>query len=154
MSFNDLLLRMVRQIASFQFGVRGEELFPDNCFVEVSPSTGKPRRIWLDGKVLATVRPADGMLALTYYGGLRLVKLINDMMHKVVVDDEGASLVRKGFDVDCINVSDAYDKIVAGQEVLVVDREHNLVGVGKAVLTGLEMKRFKKGVAVKIRHKE
>jgi len=36
--------------------------------------------------------------------------------------------------------------------VVVVDGRHEVLAVGRAVLTGKEMKAFKRGVAVRVRH--
>ncbi|MDW8084265.1 MAG: PUA domain-containing protein [Candidatus Caldarchaeum sp.] len=146
-------LRHARQLFFFLFGVKGEDFFPDQCEVEVSPSTGKLRRIWLDGKCLATVRPMDGMISLTVEGAKRLLSLVDGFRHMVVIDEEGVKRVVEGFDVSPANVVEADPSIIPGSEVLVVDRSRRLVGVGKAVLSGLEMKALKKGTAVKVRHK-
>ena len=40
----------------------------------------------------------------------------------------------------------------ADYEVIVVDEDSEVLAVGRAVLSGIEMKAFKRGVAVKVRH--
>jgi len=49
-------------------------------------------------------------------------------------------------------VAHASLELRAGEEVLVVDTEGALLGVGKAILNGIEMMAFNRGVAVAIRH--
>ena len=49
--------------------------------------------------------------------------------------------------------SDVYKRQVAGEEALVFNKSGDLLGVGRAVLSGEEMKYFKRGTAVKVRHK-
>ncbi len=44
------------------------------------------------------------------------------------------------------------DGVRAKDEVIVVDEGGRVVGVGRAVLSGSEMRAFKTGVAVKVRH--
>ncbi len=153
MSYNKLLLKHVRQLISFQFGVDGDCFFPEDCVVEVSPSTGKIRRVWLDGRVLVTVRPSDGMISLTLDGGLRLLRLTSGLKHRVIVDEEGERLIKNGFDLSAANIVAADESIIPGQEVLVVNRSGDLLAVGKAVISGYEMKELKCGTSVKIRHK-
>ncbi|MEM2237487.1 MAG: PUA domain-containing protein [Candidatus Caldarchaeum sp.] len=153
MSSSKMLLKHARQLASFLFDVDGEDFFPDSCVVEVSPSTGKIRRIWLDGVVLATVRPSDGMISLTLEGGLRLAKLAKGLKHRVVVDEGGETRLKNGFDVSPANIIAVDESIIPGQDVLVVNAGGALLAVGKAVLSGVEMKELRRGTAVKIRHK-
>ncbi|MCS6784108.1 MAG: PUA domain-containing protein [Candidatus Caldarchaeum sp.] len=153
MSFKKMRLQHARQLFSFIFGVSGEDFLPDECEVEISPATGKLRRIWLDGKCLATVRPTDGMISLTVDGARRLLGFLDGVRHMVVVDDKGVKRVGDGFDVSPADILEADPAIVPGSEVLVVDVNRQLVGVGKAVLSGREMTGLKRGVAVKVRHK-
>ncbi|MEM0349754.1 MAG: PUA domain-containing protein [Candidatus Caldarchaeum sp.] len=153
MSFNEFLLRQVRQLASFQFGVAGELFFPEGCVVEVSPSTGRPRRVWLEGKCVATIRATDGWLTLTVLGAQRLNALLERGRNRVVVSNEGAERVAAGYDVQAGYVVEADASIIPGMEVLVVDRDYRLLGVGKAVVAGVEMTELRRGAVVKVRHK-
>ncbi|MEM1942646.1 MAG: PUA domain-containing protein [Candidatus Caldarchaeum sp.] len=153
MSSNKLRLRHARQLISFLFNVDGKAYLPDDCVVEVSPSTGKIRRLWVGGKVLATVRPSDGRVSLTLEGGIRLASLLKDGRKSVVVDDKGEERLRNGFDVSPANIIAADESITAGEETLVFNKSGELLGVGRAVLSGEEMKYFKRGTAVKVRHK-
>nr|BAJ49110.1 RNA binding PUA domain protein [Candidatus Caldarchaeum subterraneum] len=153
MSFDEFLLRQVRQLASFQFGVAGEMFIPDGCVVELSPSTGRPRRIWLDGKCIATIRAMDGWLTLTVFGAQRLNSLLERGRNRVVVNREGAEKVAAGYDVYGGHVVEADASIVPGTEVLVVDEDYRLLGVGKAVVAGVEMTELRRGAVVKVRHK-
>ena len=144
-------IRMLRKIAEYQFGCIVDELFPSGCSVELSPSTGRPRRIWLDGKLLATLRASDGLLSLTVEGGRRLLELVAPPRLRVVVRQDVAGEVAEGRSVFSIHVWDCDRDILPGQEVLVVDVDDRLLAVGKAVLSGMEMGVLKRGVAVKIR---
>ncbi len=143
----------MRQLASFQFGVDGELLFPDGCEVEVSPATGKVRRVMLSGRVVATVRSSDGFLSLTFEGAQRLSGLLNSRRMHVIVDEVGVRRVLEGFDVSPANIVEADPGIVPGMEVLVYGVDGKLLAVGKAVLSGVEMLELERGTAVKVRHK-
>jgi len=50
------------------------------------------------------------------------------------------------------HVAKADDSIHAKDEVIVVDENGKVLAVGRALLSGSEMKAFKTGVAVKVRH--
>ncbi|MCS6768840.1 MAG: pseudouridine synthase [Candidatus Caldarchaeum sp.] len=153
MSSSKLRLRHARQLMSFLLGIDAEAYLPDDCVVEVSPSTGKIRRLWVDGKVLATVRPVDGRISLTLEGARRLAQLLGGMRYRVVVGEKGEARVRDGFDVSPADILAVDELIVAGEEVLVFNQSGELLAVGRAVMSGEEMKRVKRGTAVKVRHK-
>ena len=85
-SANYLLLRIVRDIADYQFGRGvGERLFPDNCKVEISKRTRRPKYIYLEGEILATIRYPDNLLALTLAGARRLLEITGSSALKVIV---------------------------------------------------------------------
>ncbi len=46
---------------------------------------------------------------------------------------------------------DADEEIRPKEEVIIVDEENEVLAAGKSILTGREMKAFKRGVAVKVR---
>jgi 7-cyano-7-deazaguanine tRNA-ribosyltransferase len=62
--------------------------------------------------------------------------------------------VREGKSVFAKFVADSDPEIRPYQEVIVVDEEDEFLGTGRALLNSKEMRSFKKGVAVKIRHKD
>lgn len=142
----------VRSIADYQFGKGvGEALFPDDVELEFSKKTGRVRYIKLSGKLLATLRPRDGMLALTIEGGRRLLRIVKKPRLRVIASDEACSLIKLGRDVFAKHVVSADEAIRPGEEVLVTDCDDNLLAVGRSVLAGREMIAFKHGIAVKVR---
>ena len=147
-------LRKIRLIADYQLGKgTGETLFPSKGLkLTHSKKTGRIRHIYLNGRLIATLRPKDGMLALTTHGGERLLKKLP--IHKlpiVIVKSDVAQFVRDGKNLFCKHVVSASPEIRPGDEVLIIDEEHRLIAVGKAALGADEMKTFKTGVAVKVR---
>ncbi len=144
-------LEAVRMIADFQFDGVGSQLFPDSCRVEISPSTGRARRVWLEKTLLATVRPRDGLLSLTMDGGMVLAGITKPPRFRVMVASDASPMVADGRSVFSRHVVECDRMIIPGQEVLVVDLDDRLLAVGKALLSGWEMGRLVRGVAVKIR---
>lgn len=152
MERRDVVLLKIRQIADYQFGKGiGEILFPDEVEVVFSKSTGRIRHIYLYGKRIATLRPKDGTFSLTIEGAKRIVEMSKSLKGWVKVSDEAVSSVAKGKSVFAKHVVDADEEIRPKEEVIVLDKAGNVLAVGRAVLTGEEMKAFKTGVAVKVR---
>ncbi|MDP2766766.1 MAG: pseudouridine synthase [Candidatus Methanoperedens sp.] len=145
-------LKRVRTIADYQFGRGvGEVLFPDNVEFQFS-TTKRVRQILLDKNRIATVRARDGMLTLSIMGARRLHAFIEYPGHRVVVNSDAAPFVAKGKTAFARHVVAVDPDIRAGEEVLVVDENDNLLATGKAVLSPLEMLSFKKGIAVDVRN--
>jgi len=144
-------IEKVRKIAEYQFGrSAGKALFPDNVEVVFSKSTGRIRHIRLDHELLATLRPTDGMFSMTIEGGKRLSQ--TDSTHySVRATKDATRFVMSGKSLFAKHVLDADAAIRPQDEVMVLDKDGNLLAVGKAVLTGNEMKSFKKGLAVRVR---
>ncbi|MEM3606959.1 MAG: PUA domain-containing protein, partial [Candidatus Bathyarchaeia archaeon] len=65
--------------------------------------------------------------------------------------NEAAKHVAEGKNVFAKHIIEVDDALRPQDEVIVVDENDNLVAVGKAVLSGEEMKSFKHGVAIKVR---
>ena len=141
----------VQIIADFQFGKgAGEALFPEGCEVILS-RTGRVRQITLRGKRLATVRAKDGRFTLGIDGALRLLAALRPPAYRVVASGDVAEFIRQGKNTFAKHVIAADPAIRAGDEVMVVDGEDQLLATGSAVLSGGEMLLFNYGLAVKVR---
>jgi len=141
----------VQVIADYQFGKgAGQSLFPEGCEVILS-RTGRVRQISLDGKRLATVRAQDGRFTLGIDGALRLLSALPPPAYRVVVTEGVAEFIRQGKNTFAKHVIAADPAIRAGDEVMVVNGEDDLLATGSAVLSGGEMLLFNYGVAVKVR---
>ena len=149
MSSDDLY--KIRSIADYQFGRRaGKALFPDNVDVRLSRRTRRVRHIYLEGDLLATLRPTDGFFSLGIPGAGRLLKLKPQRLWVKVLDD-ATDFVSAGRSVFAKHVVDCDDEIRPEEEVIVLDDNHGLLAVGRAVLSGEEMRTFDYGVAVRVR---
>lgn len=147
----DLDLEKVRKVADYQFGTGyGRAIFPDQTTVTRSRSTGRIRGIFLEEKLLATLRAHDGFFTMSMEGAQRLHTAAPGQKHRVFVTGDSAEFNAKGFNVFFKFITRYDNEIVAGNEVLVVDEDDALVAVGKSVLSGREIPFFSSGVAVKI----
>jgi len=144
--------KRIRSVADYQFGKGvGAKLFPENIEIAYSKRTGRIRYIYLNGKRLATMRPTDGLFSLSIEGAKRIAENKKDAKCFVTVQNGVAKFISEGGDVFAAHVIKADDAIRPKDEVIVLDEHGNVLAVGKAVLSGVEMCAFKCGVAVKVR---
>jgi len=145
-------LQKVRSIANYQFGRgTGEKLFPDDVKIVYSKRTGRIRHVYLGENRLATLRPPNGLFSLTITGAKRMIEFITPPRLWVKVSEEAVPFIADGKSVFAKHVIDADDEIRPQEEVIVVNEKNEVIAVGKAWLSGKEMKAFKRGVGVQVR---
>jgi len=146
-------LAKTRTVADYQFGKGiGVKLFPENVKFEYSPRTGRIRFINLDGQRIATLRPTDGLFSLSIRAA-RFMRENTAFAHCfVTVKDDVSEYIAAGGDVFAVHVVKVDSEIRASDEVIALDEAGNVLAVGKATLSSLEITAFKSGVAVKVRH--
>ncbi len=145
-------LERIRGVANYQFESEiGQKMFPDFVKIEYSRKTGRIKHIYLNGILLATLRPKNGLFALTINGGKRLMSLVGHSRFRVVVQADVESFVREGGNVFAKHIVKTDGKIRPGEEVVVINNKDDVLAVGKAVLSGGEMLAFNRGIAVKVR---
>ncbi len=145
-------LSRLRSTADYQFGKGvGVKLFPENVEIKYSKATGRIRYVHLSGNRLATLRPTDGLLSLSIYAAQIIVKNYNLAKCFVTVQNDVSEFIAKGRDVFAVHVVAVNEEVHSKDEVIVINQEHQVLAVGRALLSASEMKAFKTGVAVKIR---
>ncbi len=107
--------------------------------------------MYLGENRLATLRPPDGLFSLTIAGAKRIMEGVESPRLWVKVQKEAAPFIAKGKSLFAKHVMDADDEIRPHEEVIVINEENEVLAVGKAMLSGREMKAFKRGVAVRVR---
>jgi 7-cyano-7-deazaguanine tRNA-ribosyltransferase len=145
-------LRKLIAIGNYQFGNGvGRVMFDEHVSIKCSRKTGRIRHVYLRNKLIATLRPKDGMLALTLDGADIILSRVKDAPNVVAVDPSVAEAIIVGGDVFAKHVVRADQNLRPGEEVIVTGADGTLLGVGSAVLAGHEMTSFKRGVAVNLR---
>lgn len=145
-------LDKLRGVASYQLGRRvGEALFKRGVMIVHSRRTGRIRHVYRDGKLLATLRAHDGMLALAIEGAKMLVKS-RRFKNIVTVQTDVSEFIRGGRNVFAKHVTKASPTIRPEDEVIVINEKSELLATGRAFLSGEEMLSFRRGVAVRVRH--
>lgn len=145
------MLTRARIIADYQFGKgAGSGLFPDGCEFLLS-QTGRVRQILSEGVRIATLRARDGRLTLSFAGASRLRDAIPPPGYRVSIDPAVSEFIAQGKTAFAKHVLSADPGIRAGDEVLLVTGDDELLATGMALLSGAEMLSFNYGPAVKVR---
>ncbi len=141
----------LRAIADYQFGAGvGECLVPDDAIVGVSPNTLRIRGVYGgEGVLLATLRAHDYFFSLSLEGARRLLGCLPRPRLRAVVDV--SRVLHKS--VPSAAVVEVDERLRAGDEVIVVDENDSLVGVGRLRLSPLEIKAGVYGEAIRLRRR-
>jgi len=151
-SSTKLLLKIVQDIADYQFGAgAGEVLFPEECRVEASKKTKRPRYVYLEDEILATIRYPDNLIALTLAGAKRMANALRGSIGKVVVKEDAVEKIKRGMNVTARDLLTSKGDIRPGDEVLVEREDGSLLAVGRASVASSTMRQLKRGIIVKIR---
>ena len=145
--------RKLKALLMYQWGENAGKLADlEDMEIVLSRSTGKIRHCKSGDEILFTVVPTTGLLTPTYRGGQELLRVGLDDAYKVIMDSDVSEFVASGKSALAKFVKDADPRLKAGEEVLVLDEVQNLLGTGRALISGSEMATFNRGVAVVIRH--
>ncbi|MDR1820326.1 MAG: DUF5591 domain-containing protein [Methanobrevibacter sp.] len=134
------LLHKLRSIAIYQFGEEGFNLIHD----DVSIKGRYHEKILLNKEQIGLLNADTGLFSLTLKGG----EILKDFSLKIVeinFDLTTNTLLSPG-------VEKADYSIIPKDEVVIIKNDE-VVAVGKAILSGKEMEKANKGVAVKLRQR-
>ncbi|HDI74556.1 MAG TPA: pseudouridine synthase [Thermoprotei archaeon] len=143
----------IRAIANYQYGHGvGDILFSRGNDIFISrASTGRIRYIYLRDCLIAVLRASDFMLLFSIKGAQLVKEAVPPPALRVVVRNDVARFIAEGKSVFAKHVVDVDKNLRAGDEVLVVDEDDNLLAVGRLVLSPLEIFSYKWGLAVRVR---
>jgi len=148
----DLMAARARATADMQFGAGAADVLMDGeVELVTSKRTGKLRNVLVDGEHVLSMRAQDGMYTLKLAGGRRLHAAWERPRMRVVVNEDAAPFARDGKSVFARFVVDADPGLRPADEVLVVDGDDALLGVGRTLMNRREMLSFQRGMVVKMR---
>jgi uncharacterized protein with predicted RNA binding PUA domain len=137
-------------IADYQFFPgAGSLLFPTDVDIYTSPRTGKIKEIRNRNVRIASLNPKSGFFSLSIEGARKLVGKKGSPV--AVIKSSIISEVSRGGNVFAKHITDAEPGIRAGNEAIVVSEDSSLVAIGRSLLSGDEAKKFKHGIAIKVR---
>ena len=142
-------------VADYQFGVgAGNALFgdnPDNIQIEKSRKTGKIRHVYENNTSIVNMRASDGFLILSDLGAIRLHEYLDYPKCRVAVSEDSESYAIKGKSVFNKFVLECDENIRRNDEVLIVNKDDELLACGKSLLSSYEINDFNTGQAIKTR---
>ena len=139
------LLDFIRKIADYQFGLEiGNEIFSDDTKVISKPNQNS--KIFIKNKQIGTIQNNSGKLTIS----LELADVLITKRKNLVVFD-GEKL--EGSTLFAVGITNADNNIRPTDEVIIVNKKNELLGVGEAILSGKDMSILNSGAAVKIRQK-
>ena len=145
-------IEYLKNIASYQFSYKiASCLFPDNnvFLIQKSLTTNRIRNVLTEDKKLYLVlRAQDNLFSLTDISGNIIKNCSSPPSFRFIIRSDVAEFIREGRNAFCKFVVDADKNIRAGDEVLLVDENDNLIGIGRAKVSGEEVKQYKRGLAV------
>jgi len=143
--------RQIAIILDYEFGKGTSIALPKKGLKLIySKKSERVKQVAISGELFATIKP-NGAVALTLGGAMMLARRKAFLKNAVVVNDEAVEFVKEGKSVFCKFVESAGSHVLPGGEVVVVDRQGSVIGVGRAKIHGNFMRQFQVGVAVKVR---
>ncbi len=154
MSLNPYLA--LRNLARYQFGIKaGDALFRDDLVkdmkIKYSKKTGRIRYVFLKDKPYFSVRTSDGFLTLSIPAARVLLESLESSELFVVVYNQFRDHILSRKEVLVRHIKSVDPRLKSGCEVIVIDEDRKLIGVGRAILNGDEMLEIKRGIAIKLR---
>ncbi len=143
--------KVLKAIASIQFGrAAAEALLPSPDRLTVYRGKGgRPRSILLDGDLILVWRPTDGYFSLTLSGAKIVKGVTRPPRLRVIVKGDreirGSVLARDVLGIDPL--------LRVGDEVIVVDRDDRIVGVGRLRVPPRMVEGLERGEVVRVRKK-
>ncbi|MDI6917109.1 MAG: tRNA guanosine(15) transglycosylase TgtA [Thermoplasmatales archaeon] len=141
-------VQKIKSVAFYQFG-KCPDLFKGKIKL-VKSKNGKIRNVFVDGEHILSVRN-DGFFTLKMGGAKKLHSILEYPKMRVAVNDDAVAFIMEGKNVFSKFVVECDPEIRPKDEVLIVDKNDILIGVGRATMNREEMLSFKKGIAVKVR---
>ena len=148
----DLDAVRARAVARYQFGnAAADELLRGELTFRKSRKTGKIRNVFSDGEHVLSMRAGDGLFTLRMEGAKRIVESVPEPRMRVVVMDDAVPFVQKGRNVFAQFVLSADEALVPKDEVIITSKDGAPLATGQMLLTSVEIRCMRKGIAVKVR---
>lgn len=135
---HEKVLNQLRSIAIYQWGLKAREFIPDNVKIK-----GRyHKRVLVNGEQIALLNMDYGLFKLNLEGG-RILKNLGINIVNIDFDLQTNTVFAPG-------INNADFNIIPNDEVVIV-RDDEVIGVGRAIMTGKEMTSCNRGIGVKIK---
>ena len=147
-------LQKIKGISDYQFGPDITNIIfenEDKIRLETSKNTNKIRFIYYDNHLILTLRPTNGFFTLSLFSAERIIKNTKTPRMRVVILTEVSEFIKKKGNVFCKHVLDVDNKLRPLDEVIVVNQNDELLGIGRLKLPVPYVRSFTSGIAVLVR---
>jgi len=144
-------LDKVRAIMDYQFGEGAGELIPSRVRIKKSRKTKRIRWVYEGKDLIASVRASDHFIIPKRKLAEKIKEKFKAPRNRVVIHDDAIPFVSEKKSVFAKFVTAIDSELRPGDEVLVVDKDDNLIRTGTLVLSPAEVKDFDRGPAVRVR---
>ncbi|MFQ5979802.1 MAG: DUF5591 domain-containing protein [Candidatus Heimdallarchaeota archaeon] len=137
--------QILKDTLDYQFGKNTSKMILDGS----ETIKGKPHirmQVYKDNSVILTYLASTGMVTLSWRAAELLMKEMVNIVHF-----NGDKL--KGSTLFCSAIEKADEKIRPGDEVMILGRNEQLLGIGRSLLSSNALVHLQRGPGVKIRHK-
>lgn len=141
-------------IFSYQFNEEFTRLFFDDFSLfsfKFSRKTGKIKHIYYDKVLQASYRPQLGTFSLTIEAGNRVFPNLKYPRFQVMVQNDISSFIKDGKSVFAKHIIDIDPNLKIGQEVFIVNEDHEFLAIGKLEIPSSYISFFQTGSAVSVR---
>ena len=150
---------LIRKLIDLQFGKSlGRKVIPEDKIVLLNKTSYIDRmdEIIFDGKIMGYIRFSPLNMKWEFVPKLPIARLLWVYHCKkwVKIDNVAAQAVIEGRNLLAPGIIDCDDEILEGNQVVVVNEQNEVIGVGVAKINGKDMKKRSRGLAVKIREAE
>ena len=152
-----LALRKIKAISDYQFSPSITDVLFENddiITIEHSKNTNKIRYIYNEGRLFLTLRPTNGFFTLSLFSAQKIIEKTKSPKMRSIVLNEISEFIKKGRNVFCKHVIDVDENLRPNDEVIVVNENDELLGIGRLKIPIPYVKSFKNGIAINIRKGE
>ena len=151
-------IRQLKSVLTYQYDSDDQsdsgELFFEgkDILVVYSRSTGRIRHVYDEKTRLFTIRASDGLISLSIDGAKKILDILPSPKARVIVLNEVSPFISAGRSVFNKHIVDCDPNIRSQDEVIAVNEDDAILGVGTALLPAQSLLDFNTGVGIKIRH--
>jgi predicted RNA-binding protein (TIGR00451 family) len=149
-----LAIRKIKAISDYQFGSSITDILinrEDEIRIERSKNTNKIRYIYFEDDLMLTLRPNNGLFTLSLFSAQKIIENTTSPKLRAVVLNDISEFIKKGRNVFCKHVVNIDKDLRPNDEVIVVNENDELLGIGRVKVPVAFVKTFDSGIAVNVR---
>ena len=143
-NYKEIEINKIQNLVDYQFGKDfHSSIITENSFIK---EIRNKKYLFVNKQRFAGIDSSTGLLQLELLAAEKMLKLNKNIIKYAGDSFQGSSLY-------CAGITEADEKIIPGDEIILINKDGNLLGVGKAQISGKDMVTYEKGLAAIIRKK-